>query len=834
MKRIILVIIVASLILNLFQLNIFAAGENYTDDYIDILRSFNILLGDQNRSLSPNEDVTRSEFSTIVVRMNNIEPISKQSFFDDVPNDHWAKDFIVTATSLGYMMGNARFFGANESISYDDAIKAILKALGYPFGENDYFNIANQIGLLRGVSAGPSSFAKRKNIARLIYNSINAELLELYSTNKNTEGGSKKTLINDVYKLEKISGIVYGYEKNSLDKELDNNYALIGSYNVMTDFDLTDYVGYNVQCYIKVNEENEYSLVWIKKINNGSESISCFDLKNDEISKEKICFISKNDKTEKFVLDANSKLIYNRRLVDNWNKEDLLFTDSYGNLEVIDNNNDGKYDVIKKNSYYDFPVSGKDRNSNKISGLNGKVIELNEYDEVKISKEGKNARLSEIKYNDILSVSEDKNKKDLLIIISDKKAVGEVVESMDDVIVIEGIPYRFSETFYSQIGEKNVLLPKLGNFYKIHLNFMNMIGWVTEAQRMAADGNIIYPYAVLTDVASESGLKDMSKVKVKLFTADGIELILSCNKNVYIDNIKYNNADDILIKLRPIIKQLIKYEINQSGQIVKIYTRIESDEPANPDSLHYNGSGAFDYNGIQRDGFSNSKILTPYVPIFRIVSSEGKVDTNRSLVTNMSYFSQDNWYTVHFYDQNEVGIPGAVVILENLEDIKEVDKNSLIALGLSRGIKNDEECFYLNAYFKGEKKKLQLTRTVYDQIISENYAFPHIRSVYFDIDGNISRSNKYIDFYEVNAGRKFYTEDRMSYAGKITGKIDNYFCLTMGTEKAYFIIKNTPYIYTYNSNTNSVNVSDAGELLLNSKVIINTNDDFLRDIIIVN
>lgn len=84
-----------------------------------------------------------------------------RSPFSDVPSNHWASDAIYRVYTLGYLngLGNGNF-APDREITVGEGVTALLRVLGYSASDigymwpADYMAMAQQIGLLAGVSKG--------------------------------------------------------------------------------------------------------------------------------------------------------------------------------------------------------------------------------------------------------------------------------------------------------------------------------------------------------------------------------------------------------------------------------------------------------------------------------------------------------------------------------------------------------------------------------------------------------------------------------------------------------------------------------------------------------
>lgn len=84
-------------------------------------------------SFKPEKNITRAEFTVIANRLAESKLISENSLFNDVTEDHWAKDFINTAYKNKYLSGYGNgLFKPENNVTYQEAITILVNVIGYP------------------------------------------------------------------------------------------------------------------------------------------------------------------------------------------------------------------------------------------------------------------------------------------------------------------------------------------------------------------------------------------------------------------------------------------------------------------------------------------------------------------------------------------------------------------------------------------------------------------------------------------------------------------------------------------------------------------------------
>lgn len=171
----------------------------YETDTIKALKEYGIIQGYDNGELKPDDFITRSEVATIVCRLLCLDIITEKSYFTDVTDDFWGKDYINTALKNGIIHGYDNMtFKPNENITYAEISKIIVSCLGYapiaeikegfPYG---YIAIANSFDLIPNYSQNPNEVIKRGEVFDMIYASLNIPIAV------QEDYGDKRILIMD-------------------------------------------------------------------------------------------------------------------------------------------------------------------------------------------------------------------------------------------------------------------------------------------------------------------------------------------------------------------------------------------------------------------------------------------------------------------------------------------------------------------------------------------------------------------------------------------------------------------------------------------------------------
>lgn len=98
------------------------------------LRTLGILQGSGDGGLQLDNNITRAEVATIMVRILTESPVlfPEGKEFSDVPAKHWGKSFIQNAYKIGIIHGYPdNTFGPENKITYAEVVAIMVNALGH-------------------------------------------------------------------------------------------------------------------------------------------------------------------------------------------------------------------------------------------------------------------------------------------------------------------------------------------------------------------------------------------------------------------------------------------------------------------------------------------------------------------------------------------------------------------------------------------------------------------------------------------------------------------------------------------------------------------------------
>jgi hypothetical protein len=236
LKRVLALAVVFAMVLSAMPMAM--AATTFSDvsgesaKVVDALVGLGIITGydeDGTMLFKGDQTITRAEFATIICRligMGDSASSTRNTEFTDVPSTHWASGYIQTAADTngiinGYGDGT---FGPEDKITYEQAVKMIVCALGYQTKAEEegtypagYIFVAKTIGLTDGVTGAVGQEATRMLVANLLYNSLDTALMQkIVSGTKSSYYGifdgeeytPRKTVLSEYLGAVKLGGVL--------------------------------------------------------------------------------------------------------------------------------------------------------------------------------------------------------------------------------------------------------------------------------------------------------------------------------------------------------------------------------------------------------------------------------------------------------------------------------------------------------------------------------------------------------------------------------------------------------------------------------------------------
>ena len=225
-----------------------ASYNNLTDkdeivnkDAVSMLVSLGIIEGKPDGSYGPTENVDRAQMAKMLSVIMN-KGVDNSALYQSVNsglvdvNTNWAKGHINYCYTTGIIAGRGNGkFDPSATVTALEAAKMLLVAVGYDpaiegFEGADWaINVsvrADEQGIFEGFTKDLSAPLNRDDAALLIYNALDVEMIQSYTTNNYPIVYSDhRTILADKYGVIKVQGVVVANEWASLASD-DGDAAL--------------------------------------------------------------------------------------------------------------------------------------------------------------------------------------------------------------------------------------------------------------------------------------------------------------------------------------------------------------------------------------------------------------------------------------------------------------------------------------------------------------------------------------------------------------------------------------------------------------------------------
>lgn len=552
----------------------------------ELLEILEIIDESKNGEFTEDKVVTRGEFAEYLARIAGVSGLSENAYsgkFADLSAKNPYLLSIQALENMGVINGNGsgNFF-PDEPVLVRDAVVMAVRLLGYDiYAEANggyptgYFAVANKIGLTKnvvvdGVLKGESALAFFINTltTKIVVqtNWGNPDKIEI------SEGASFLETVFDMYEDD---GIVTANALTGLtdpSKNVGENCVGIDGITYKADgFDTNDMLGKRINFIYKYNDTKNYdpTLVWYGEHRNMEvltiEAKEIEDVKNFEI-------ITKWDgiKEEKYKFSGTSDVIYNFKAYPGYRFDSINIEMGY--ITLIDNDDNGSYDVIRVTEYEEYVVSTIDYEDMSISLEDGSVIEFPREEKfLQIYRFGAPATFEDVYDRTVINVISSVDG-DYAVIYADGGVVSGTVTGFEEdedcaYVSIDGKKYPMSvkADFKPDTGD-------YGSFY------INVFGEVAGRNRNV----MTEKYAYLIKVHMQGNEFD-GKYLLKLLTSNGIEVLEAAER------ISLNKATPVLGEIvlkspeltkngvpdengAPTCQQLIRFKTDLKGRVNYIRT----------------------------------------------------------------------------------------------------------------------------------------------------------------------------------------------------------------------------------------------------------------------
>ncbi len=648
--------------------------------------------------------------------------VNADSFYDEsAPAEEMWKAAYETLRGLGYVDFDIVYTGG---ISFDAALRTLVNALGYKRfadmrgGTDDaYIQTASECKITRKFPNDRNAALTIADAAALIEDSTDASAY-IYYNNDDYEYIDVLEYYKDIYE---ITGVVEAVSDNSISSgAVIENGIRIGDYLLATDRnDLYDYLACKAEAYYRQEESGDRTLVYITyHSSNEIMKIEGYDI--DSYENDRIYYYQNGNAKRKAVLSPKAKEVLNGFPPKPVTAEDFENCDY---IKLVDNNNDGQYDVVFIYKYDIMVVKRVSESNDMIYGLYNDI----ENGSLKVDFDSNNLEMTDrmgnpveayyITEDSVLSVAKDIETGRMKIIVSNLMYEGTVKSTRsgdtyyDATVNFEDRTYTYSTNFKYYKGGKAI---RNNNKYTVYLDYRGRIA----GYDLVKEDEIQYGFLIRAWLDNDT---DEESAVVKLFPYTGDMGNFTIRRKAKIDGDVCNSASAMIACLRAAanyqdatlkaidssytgmdyyndnivyVRVPVMYKQNEDGEITYIDTPYhgENENPEKNDVFHDNTMTMYSDFSKRTDSVSPGGMYLRNTLAFNndnsnnvAINSDTKVfvvpvsndtsdisDEDQYIKTNLAYF--DDWkyypetgaqYTIanrlEAYNVNESRAAGVIV-----------------------------------------------------------------------------------------------------------------------------------------------------------------------------
>lgn len=765
--------------------------------------------------------------------------LSAMGIDDESVRGQATRDYLVTALSgfiydpeekipaeeFARLVGITEFgqdYKGDEKITVKEALKYAVITLGYKTyaeskGDGGFESVASELGLTDGVTVS-GDYITADGCRQIMYNMLEAEPMTTTLNNEQIEYNveTDETLLSKYRSIYYIYGTMTANEITSLNEEegaVDGYIEIDG-----TEYRADDYcnnenlLGKDVEAYIQTDKYNDAVCLYAgERADKNSEiSVSTKDVEYVAEDFSQIEY-AVGDKTRKAKLSNVPKVIYNGVFYGDYTTDD--FKAETGNIRLLDNNSDGKYDVIFIYSYETVVLGAIDLPDktlyNKFN-IDGYIysIDLDEDDlRYTITDGEKEIAISDLNTGDILSIAKSKSEtnKLLTIYVSEETEKGNLtgLNEENKEIEIDGETYAITADFI-RFKKDEAKEASIGSTYKYYLDvFGNVVYWEMQAE----DG-----YAVIYKFYEG---EDDFKYYVTYMNMDGEWIDAPISEKLTYDDMKYKSAEIAYEDLMNVRGKVVKIKVNSAGEVKKIETPTESGK-SQPSKFVCTPAATYIWRTSVKS--FDCKYYTKDDAKLIIIPEDVKDKQLYAITTPSGYFMSDGSYMVSVYDFDNFGFSSLVSMTYKAQ----VKNTIFMVTEVSKTCNSDGEVVGRLVGSAGDFNNLTMlgcNETVFDSVEPGDVIKVGFNSLgYVDVVSRLARMGE--SFNPLSVSTPYGGNVYMAGTVLDVDAADNKVLIDFGDTTYAFKMSSTVSVKEYNSKSSKVSQSSAYNIVPGDDVFI--------------
>ncbi len=684
--------------------------------------------------------VTRGEFASALSRLCNLDEKATgvELKYSDVTSETLFKEYIYAVGMADVMVGSDGQFKPEENITFNQAAKAVVTALGYEGIANakggypdGYYAVALQLDLT--VGTGRDEAMTRRDVVTMIAKAAETDIMDIVGVSDEkvhyeiVEGSTPLKVYHNIQKIE-ARFMDDGLTNLKGKTQNPGNNVIVGDLRLKNETVNTDgLIGYNVAAYYDTDTE---TLLYAAKDDKKNETlvVKAEDLVVDSTKFTKTNVVYKNgNKSIDVKVSPYADFIYNGSSYPAFMVDDLKI--QAGTLEFVDVNFDKAYDVVIAEEYVNYVLLSNNEGLQLIADSNGNEVRYGEYDKFEFfdGATWETKPVSRLKSSSIISVYASKDDVRIKLVVSENKVEGTVtgIETDEDgkeIItvkhLVEGVEtesqFEYSATFLNNVntGVNGFKKAILNDNVTVRLDFEGRIGYFENYKDQ-------YQYAYFLKAGMESNAKlSGKKCLVKMVIPSGDIVTIATAKKILINGASTENGEDVLsiadlyvggLVGGEFLPQVVKVKISALGELKEIETTNETENCTNPLGFDLTkfckvfetaANGYSEYYNGKRMSFGGKYIMDENTAIYLIPQGEFFTEEDIRVVKPEDLYNDAPRAHVKMYDANELWVTKAVVV-ETLEQYGYMRGSAFTVKKVKKGVNADgEDIYFLTGLYK--------------------------------------------------------------------------------------------------------------------------------------
>ena len=547
---------------------------------IAVMSSFSVVLADGSADVYTEEVNILKTLGIYSAQKNKNEAITQKEFMQ-ITAKIFGKDFDKKYyTQLGILPFSNGKYDEEEPVPYYDALRAMVIITGYDYFAKTgggfpqgYLKIADECKITDGVKITDESAITRAEAIKIVFNTLDVDMMvraKVWGTESTYEVKEGENLFKSTFNIYEVKGILEtGSELTVTENKPKKGYAAIDSVEYETSLDVSGFIGEEVRAYYRQEKgEDIGKLLYL----NETKRNKIIEIDTDDILSYENRKYSYDDskKTVNAALEIDCNIIYNRERVNPKSGVAVPMIPENGNLRLIDNDGNGKYDVLIINNYNSY-VAEYVNNQQKSISVKYESRAITVDDDVKIVSSGTEIPLANIKANDVINVMYDLKGNMSYLVITQNTVKGKVRSAYTEdgykkVLLDDGNEYKFIKSI-----EKEAQKIKTGDTVTLYADISGRIaGFVI-------NGNEEMKLGYLVDVKDDDEEEQINFDIVDLNSVENMKIPSS--EKIKIDDKTYR-WNEVKEKLQPgggeFIARLIRYRLTADGNLREIDTYVDN------------------------------------------------------------------------------------------------------------------------------------------------------------------------------------------------------------------------------------------------------------------